>query len=229
MFAINWMPRTLAPLLGAAILAWSGLYASAHAAVLFNAPANYQNGYCYISGCASYQAENFTLSTASTIDQFSFVELVSNLFTPPTTTVDWQVLSTNSSGAPGAVIASASNVTTTATFDRSANGWNFYNIGFSVPSLSLAAGTYYLALNVAPGSYYWATSNVGDSTAYVTNGNGWSAFSPASYGSGFALAVSGTTTGAVPEPTTWALMILGFGSAGAMLRRRRGLAALHQA
>ncbi|MEK7511170.1 MAG: PEPxxWA-CTERM sorting domain-containing protein [Patescibacteria group bacterium] len=29
------------------------------------------------------------------------------------------------------------------------------------------------------------------------------------------------STGAVPEPATWALMILGFGSAGAMLRRRR--------
>jgi hypothetical protein len=29
---------------------------------------------------------------------------------------------------------------------------------------------------------------------------------------------------AVPEPTTWALMILGFGSAGAMLRRRRQVA-----
>lgn len=28
--------------------------------------------------------------------------------------------------------------------------------------------------------------------------------------------------GAVPEPATWALMILGFGSAGAALRRRRG-------
>lgn len=30
---------------------------------------------------------------------------------------------------------------------------------------------------------------------------------------------------AVPEPTTWALMILGFGSAGAMLRRRRAATA----
>ena len=30
--------------------------------------------------------------------------------------------------------------------------------------------------------------------------------------------------GAVPEPSAWALMILGFGSAGAMIRRRRSLA-----
>jgi hypothetical protein len=36
---------------------------------------------------------------------------------------------------------------------------------------------------------------------------------------------SGTFTPvAVPEPATWALMIAGFGGAGAMLRRRRGLA-----
>ncbi len=30
-------------------------------------------------------------------------------------------------------------------------------------------------------------------------------------------------TGGVPEPASWALMIMGFGSAGVMLRRRRGL------
>ena len=36
---------------------------------------------------------------------------------------------------------------------------------------------------------------------------------------GFALTVS---TGAVPEPSAWAMMILGFGGAGALLRRRRG-------
>ncbi|ODT86960.1 PEPxxWA-CTERM sorting domain-containing protein [Phenylobacterium sp. SCN 70-31] len=34
-----------------------------------------------------------------------------------------------------------------------------------------------------------------------------------------------TTTGAIPEPGTWALMILGFGGAGAMLRRRRAASA----
>jgi hypothetical protein len=28
---------------------------------------------------------------------------------------------------------------------------------------------------------------------------------------------------AVPDPTSWALMILGFGAAGALLRRNRGL------
>ncbi|MBL8771796.1 MAG: PEP-CTERM sorting domain-containing protein [Phenylobacterium sp.] len=33
--------------------------------------------------------------------------------------------------------------------------------------------------------------------------------------------VSEVVTGGVPEPTTWALMILGFGAAGSALRRRR--------
>lgn len=36
---------------------------------------------------------------------------------------------------------------------------------------------------------------------------------------------SGVTGGAVPEPATWALMIGGFGMAGAMLRRRKAVAA----
>ena len=33
------------------------------------------------------------------------------------------------------------------------------------------------------------------------------------------------TTAAVPEPATWAMMVIGFGSMGAMLRRRRALPA----
>lgn len=45
-------------------------------------------------------------------------------------------------------------------------------------------------------------------------------------GNDFALddiAFSTTNPGVVPEPTTWALMIIGFGGAGAMLRRRRAI------
>ncbi len=37
-------------------------------------------------------------------------------------------------------------------------------------------------------------------------------------------AVVAAATGAVPEPATWALMIMGFGAAGAVLRRRRPVA-----
>ena len=36
-----------------------------------------------------------------------------------------------------------------------------------------------------------------------------------------AFCVAGCSTGAVPEPDAWALMIMGFGAAGAMLRRRK--------
>ncbi|MBU1377468.1 MAG: PEPxxWA-CTERM sorting domain-containing protein [Alphaproteobacteria bacterium] len=42
---------------------------------------------------------------------------------------------------------------------------------------------------------------------------------------GFALTVTAPDVGGVPEPATWAMMILGFFGMGATLRRRHGLAA----
>jgi len=44
-------------------------------------------------------------------------------------------------------------------------------------------------------------------------------------GNDFALDDISFDTAPVPEPATWALMIMGFGTAGAMLRRRRAVAA----
>lgn len=41
---------------------------------------------------------------------------------------------------------------------------------------------------------------------------------------GFTVGVGGVA-GGVPEPATWAMMILGFGAAGATIRRRRSLLA----
>ena len=40
---------------------------------------------------------------------------------------------------------------------------------------------------------------------------------------------SGVHTAPVPEPATWALMIMGFGLTGAMLRRRRATLAVARA
>jgi hypothetical protein len=68
----------------------------------------------------------------------------------------------------------------------------------------------------------------GFSDLVVTQGGAFGStdnFSMVSFSTGSAFGRPGSnsfvTEGPVPEPSTWALMILGFGSAGAMLRRRR--------
>lgn len=72
--------------------------------------------------------------------------------------------------------------------------------------------------------YFFAPGAFGATGVYTTAG--WPVNDPGCcFGNaGFAtLTVSGAPDigGVVPEPTTWALMILGFGGAGTMLRRRR--------
>lgn len=57
-------------------------------------------------------------------------------------------------------------------------------------------------------------------SAFVVSNNGAATGEPA-WNSGRVGVASGPP---VPEPATWALMIAGFGMAGAMLRRRQGLA-----
>lgn len=42
------------------------------------------------------------------------------------------------------------------------------------------------------------------------------------------LQIASATTGAVPEPTTWAMMLIGFGGMGVALRRRRKTASISQ-
>ena len=56
------------------------------------------------------------------------------------------------------------------------------------------------------------------------NGRGY-AHALIAHGPGVTSGVQNMVTGGVPEPTTWALMIGGFGMAGAMLRRRKPVAA----
>ena len=76
-------------------------------------------------------------------------------------------------------------------------GGDYHLIGTNFSGLAWAAGALTL-------SYF--DSNNGDNTQFVT------------------ATIRAESTGAVPEPATWALMISGFGLAGAALRRRRAVA-----
>jgi hypothetical protein len=87
-----------------------------------------------------------------------------------------------------------------------------------ITGVHLNAGAEYVLFAAGPGnSYnYWQPNRTGDQ-----------GFSTTRKGSTY---LSGRTRGAfeilsaAPEPSTWALMIIGFGGAGAMVRRRRSLA-----
>lgn len=112
-------------------------------------------------------------------------------------------------------------------FDNFANQFNvggdFISFGYSYEDAnnSFGGGAFYF---FQPGAF--GAAGVYTTDGWPTNGppssqedNGYACC----YGSaGFAtLTVSGSPDGAIPEPATWALMITGFGGAGAMLRRRR--------
>lgn len=64
-------------------------------------------------------------------------------------------------------------------------------------------------------SYTWNSGSAIDADVELINRN------LAYHGNDFALDEMSFNGAAVPEPTTWALMIMGFGAAGAMLRRRK--------
>ena len=71
----------------------------------------------------------------------------------------------------------------------------------------------------APGTTF---SQIGDQVALgLSQSFGYSVAGGPSYGSDYLGII---TLGGVPEPATWAMMILGFGAAGSMLRSRRRVA-----
>ena len=109
---------------------------------------------------------------------------------------------------------------------------------FTLSSFDIAS-----ALNNQPGTSFTATGSVGDLTIGTIGGDlgqfatfaGFGAsidrvvFNGLGDGGGFELdniVLNGAQTGAVPEPATWAMMLLGFGMMGCSVRASRRKARL---
>ena len=166
-------------------------------------------------------------------------------FGPSSTVLDWDL-----GGAPGSAAGSTNiqnwlNGVGFAGFDLAINGvenvtWTFggpvRKVGFAI-STGLES-VYTNQINHAGAVFQLSTSS-GDtgSLTLTDSGNGYAAWVEVSSATPFTSLtffepssdiydqywgdVVAATRGGVPEPATWALMITGFGLAGASLRRRR--------
>ena len=210
---------TFKNLLAGAALAVASITAGAAAAstVLYdNGPADEVNAYTINFG---YSVTNlFTLGSGASVTGVSFNAW--NFAGDTTSAVDWTILN----GAPGTGLAVASGTGSIVPTSLGTNsfGYNEFTDTFSIPALSLGAGTYSLELTnavVASGDpAYWGESG-GSSTA-VQNGNGLENLSIPSE----SFQILGAS--AVPEPATWAIMLTGLGLVGAAQRRRTSKTAL---
>jgi hypothetical protein len=114
------------------------------------------------------------------------------------------------------------------------NGTYSVNIGTSTPGVTFTSGT--LALWNAMTSSFNTVATLGLGSTVCCGANSSIGLAPQLFTAGtYRLTFNGTSTvagadsgtvtiaaaGAVPEPATWAMMLLGFGGIGMAMRRRR--------
>ena len=122
---------------------------------------------------------------------------------------------------------------------RSHNG-GVVEYAFNTSNLAVTAGTQYIAFLSISGLAAQPTSNfympagsvalAGQGFRYNNNGTNFGLLTTTTWGSfgesdaAFKADFSTNATGAVPEPATWAMMLVGFGAVGGALRRRQKVA-----
>lgn len=195
-------------LMAGAAIALSSANAHASSVVFTSGPTN---GTVDAYNIAIYaEAAPFTLSGATTITGFQF-----GGWTLPGTAIT----SVSYGFSPALDFSTPSSATLTAgTVNPASFGYEVRDYTASIAPVTLAAGTYYFNLFNAQGAgtqTYWDVNNTSP-TAYYSFG-GTSA--PTPVGSNLAFTLFGTPS-AVPEPSTWAMMLLGFGMMGFAMRSR---------
>ena len=134
----------------------------------------------------------------------------------------------NNGGIPGTVLQTGA---VTPLVSDTGTPWccggNAYLLQFDFLSALVAApgATYWLGLHASTDfnrdEVYWVTTN-GNSTSPGQESNGGTFTNWSSTGVEHAFYLTGDRlTGAVPEPGTWAMMLIGFGAVGFTIRRQR--------
>jgi hypothetical protein len=203
-----------------------GLSVSAVAAPVYDNPYNPAgSGNCHFnSACGpftEYGAQKFTLSGTTTLDSATFTEIKDSGAGP--TAVDWSFLLPNgASGLPGSVVSSGSSPVSQTSLGvsfPSRPGLGYFKEGFDLGAVTLSAGTYYFAVHAISTNFdnFLADGLAASGGAYY-DGNVWSS----GYLEAPSVAISlDALAPAVPEPSTWAMVILGFAGMGFMAYRRR--------
>jgi hypothetical protein len=204
-------PLRLATIAAAALT----LAGSAKASVLYDNPsAGFGIGFNLISGTAWAQ-DTFTLGAPATVVGAQFDSWT--VQGDKVTTVDWSILDVNR-----VAVALGTADVSSVHFAVNLDGDDINFDRFSIPTLSLAAGDYWLRLTNATtseGNEAGWDMTVG-SPSQVLNSDGSNL--PNTFEIfGADPDRAGAPAGGVPEPATWALLIAGFGATGAALRRSR--------
>jgi hypothetical protein len=184
-------------------------------------PPNFEGGNCnFDTGCAQgddFAAQIFTLTTTETITAASF-----SIFRGPVLpyAANWMFYEANGPGGlPGTKLAAGSSLNGVFDIPPSGYGANQENFNLS-SSVTLAPGDYYFAIQAV--SYlrdnYLSTASFPGTAETHDGGATWVAnyagFGYYNYGVAVGL-YNGTFSGRpypviFPEPSTWAMMLLGF-------------------
>jgi hypothetical protein len=203
---------------------------TARAAVIYNNPWTDVNADCTFSCVGGQLAQKFTINNASVISSASFTDFLTGVGQPTPASVNWEFFNADGvGGLPGTVIAGGSSLLTATLLGSAFFGGGIsrdvYQENFAIaPTVSLASGEYYFALNVPVTDVLLTFGTEIGGGALIAPGGAWHLYNPTT--TSFAVSLNGDQIAPIPEPSTWAMMILGFAGVGYMAYRRKSKPAL---